>query len=92
MADGCCRLKGDDMSFEKSGRYWPNEADRQPLVSRFWVPRSSLFADEKDYIAGTVDITIVERTEDVEDRLKDSFPAYKLAAWGKKVLKIGEWG
>jgi len=73
---------------QKKGKWWPTDNDKQPTVSVFHVPRSTLTSPQAEYIPGQQGITITETHAHVEERLKDTFPLYRIAAYGRKILNI----
>ena len=73
---------------QKEGKWWPTYNDKQPTVSEYDLPLSSLTTPQAEYIPGQQVITITETHAHVEERLKDTFPLYRIAAYGRKILNI----
>lgn len=67
---------------------WPSDVYREPRVARFHVPRSSLLDEE--YVPGVQVITITETSAEVEDRLKRSSVAYRMAAAVRGLVRASE--
>lgn len=73
---------------EKDGRFWTTDIDAQPRVDIFNVPRSPLLRQGGEYVPGTVSIRVEETPESIEARLKENFPLYRVASWGRKLLGL----
>lgn len=71
----------------KEGRFWPTEQDLTPKTARFWVPRSSLLCTDEDYYLGVSQVIVTETPEDVDDRLKEQFPLYRVKRWGQEIIE-----
>lgn len=79
------------MSYEKTGKFWPKEQDRQPLSVGFWVPRSPLVREDDDkFASGSAHLVVTETPDKIQSRFEAQFPLYRVATFGKRVLKIGE--
>lgn len=72
------------MAYEKDGRFWPTDIDKTPKVARFHVPSSTLTADTR--VSESSGIEITETSEAITGRLKEDFPLYRLAKWGRGIL------
>lgn len=53
------------------GKYWPTEEDKSPLSTRFWVPMNNPEA--------VAPIVVTETTQQIDDRLRNNFPVYRIA-------------
>ncbi|MCA9342460.1 hypothetical protein KC950_00385 [Candidatus Saccharibacteria bacterium] len=73
---------------EKDGRFWPTDVDLRPRVTRFHVPRSPIGVSSDEYIPGSTTFEITESTYQIEDRLREQFPLYKIASWGRELLHL----
>jgi hypothetical protein len=73
------------MAYEKDGRFWPTDQDRQAHVATFHVPRSTLLSEE-ERIPGTAAISVVEEPHTVEERLREQFPLYRAVKFGRRVM------
>jgi hypothetical protein len=74
---------------EKAGKIWPHELDRSPQTATFWVPRSSLTAGE-EYIPGSARVEVAEMPIDVECRLCEQFPLYKVVKMLENAIRRSE--
>jgi hypothetical protein len=83
--EGLFVLKGEE-SMPQEGKIWPTTTDQQPLSAIFHVPRSSLVGDEQ-YVSGTTRIHITEEPQQVEARLRQQFPVYRIVKWGGQLIK-----
>jgi len=75
---------------EQEGKYWPSEVDRQPKLT-VWHVRTVPLQIEQPYseeASGMVGVTVTESSDIIEERLRNSFPAYRIIQWGRELLNL----
>lgn len=72
----------------KDGRVWPSEADKAPIITRFWVQNTPLIHEEGDLqTPGISNVVVTESPKGVEERLREQFFVYKYINIGRQALQ-----